>query len=343
MPHSSGGGSHGGGSHGGGHGGGSRGSGGSRSVKRSKNYFPGSHRYVYYHHHRPVYFYREKAYTKQDKQKSTGAIIGTALFLIFIYGMFLVTMVGPSVHFPKKISAPYNSTIQIVDELGLIGEEYDAIYQSFENFRDDTGVVPALLIIPNSAWESWYVDLESYAYDYYVNHFEDEKHWLIVYSTDEGRDFEDWYWEGMQGDDTDPVITEAMAHGFTSSLQRRLTDRTHYSIGRAITAGFDELDKKAKSFFVDYSSLPVVPLVFILFHACFMFWGAVFQPLQNNKLAQSAVELETNKQYIEDTCLYCGGVYIHGIHLSCPHCAAPIRPAGQPIEVSDDDKYNWYN
>ena len=27
----------------------------------------------------------------------------------------------------------------------------------------------------------------------------------------------------------------------------------------------------------------------------------------------------------EDTCEYCGGVYLHGLHVSCPHCGAPIK------------------
>ena len=29
---------------------------------------------------------------------------------------------------------------------------------------------------------------------------------------------------------------------------------------------------------------------------------------------------------LEDTCAYCGGVYIHGVHLECPHCGAAITP-----------------
>ena len=30
---------------------------------------------------------------------------------------------------------------------------------------------------------------------------------------------------------------------------------------------------------------------------------------------------------LEDTCEYCGGVYVHGIHLRCPHCGAAVKPA----------------
>ena len=42
------------------------------------------------------------------------------------------------------------------------------------------------------------VDEESYAYDEYLDLFDDEMHWLIVFSTDGDEEWEDWYWEGMQ-------------------------------------------------------------------------------------------------------------------------------------------------
>ena len=54
----------------------------------------------------------------------------------------------------------------------------------FHLFRDKTGVTPAIITVDNREWKGYYNDLENYAYDRYVNMFPDEKHWLIVYSSD---------------------------------------------------------------------------------------------------------------------------------------------------------------
>ncbi len=335
MPHSSGGGSHGGGSHGGSHSHGS-GSSGRRTVRTSKTYFPGAQRYVYYHRQRPVYFYRERVYTYDETHGSIGKILATAAFLIFFYSMFFGSFFGALFHFPKKIVPPADADIRIVDNLGLINEEYDTIYQTFIKFRNDTGVVPALLIIQNSDWKNYY-DLEDYAYDYYVNHFADEKHWLIVYSTAWDGEYEDWYWEGMQGDDTDPVITESIAESFTSRMHRRLTDRTHYSIGRAISESVGEVGKKAGSFGINASGNGIIPLLFVLgfltLHCSVFVTTAVVQPLRERKRAQRSHKLDANKQYGEAGCSHCGGVYVRGIHSSCPYCGSPI-----PVEQGYEDQ-----
>lgn len=59
MPHSGGGGSHGGGSHGGSHR-----SGGSGSSNRvSQTYFRGAHRFVYYYHGRPNFYFANRKVT----------------------------------------------------------------------------------------------------------------------------------------------------------------------------------------------------------------------------------------------------------------------------------------
>ncbi|MBR1930030.1 MAG: hypothetical protein IJ833_00950 [Lachnospiraceae bacterium] len=59
----------------------------------------------------------------------------------------------------------------------------------------------------------------------------------------------------------------------------------------------------------------------------------------DEKRAKESVEISAHEQYIEDKCEYCDGVYVHGLHLICPHCGAPIRPANQPIEVQGFNDY----
>lgn len=112
-------------------------------------------------------------------------------------------------------------------------------------FYNRTGISPAVITVENSDWQGYYSDLENYAYDLYVNHFADESHWLIVYSTPDGYSssdgFEDWYWEGMQGNDTDDVLTKSVTNSFNDELQKNLTARTRYTVSSAISTSFDDL------------------------------------------------------------------------------------------------------
>ena len=76
----------------------------------------------------------------------------------------------------------------------------------------------------------------------YVTEFDDEEHWLVVYSepTSPDPDFNDWYWEGMQGDDTDNIITVDVADDFKDLMQKYLTANSRYDVSSAIAAAFDE-------------------------------------------------------------------------------------------------------
>ena len=82
-----------------------------------------------------------------------------------------------------------------------------------------------------------YNNLEEYAYSAYVNRFQDEKHWLIVYeelgdvsslpedmyrypSSDEP----EWQFWGMQGDDTDPILTAEVTEKFNAIFRQKLID-----------------------------------------------------------------------------------------------------------------------
>ena len=59
----------------------------------------------------------------------------------------------------------------------------------------------------------------------------------------------------------------------------------------------------------------------------------------NIKTDRIAFELpEADKKYLEDICAYCGGMFIHGIHISCPHCGATLPPANGPVFVQDPSR-----
>jgi hypothetical protein len=263
MPHSSGGGSHGGGSHGSSHGG-SRG-GGSRGPTISRGRFPGSTRYVYYRRGEPKYFYADRSFKPGIQW---GRLLLILFYLPFLF--VLVPAVAKNIPIAKK---NYDHNIVISDEADVINDE-QALYDSLERFMKKTGVTPSVVTVYNDVWSKR--TLEEYAYDRYLSEFNDEMHWLIVYSQDSypSGSYIDWHWEGMQGDDTDNILTTAAVARFTNDFHSRLQSDDR-DVGAQLIASFDQLTASYKKG-VNWAELGgmMCPLAFVLFHMFFMvFWG----------------------------------------------------------------------
>lgn len=260
MPHSSGGGSHGGGSHGGSHG--SHGSHGGRSGPRiSRTHFAGARRYSYYRHGQQRYFYA-------DKNFKPGFSWGRLLLIFFYLPFYFLgfSMLKPAL---KILPKNYDHTIIIKDEANVINDEA-ALKKELERFRDKTGVTPSVVTVHNETWAN-YGRLEEYAYDRYLREFDDEMHWLIVYSEpiDPDPKFNNWFWEGMQGNDTDPVITEERADKLTARLHGAIVKGD--DVETALKTSFSQFtDNYSRSF--NFGEL--IPALFVLgfvsFHAYFM-------------------------------------------------------------------------
>ena len=326
MPHSSGGGSHGGGSHGGSHhsshsSGRSRGGSGS-SQRTSSTAFAGATRYVYYRNKRPYFVYSNYDIRKKNTASTVITIIFLAIMALPILG---VGIAGAVVSFetPKKVYPPSNKSIVIEDELGVIDNEDDLI-DTLEDFRGETGIVPAVVTISEEKWNQSYPTLEDYAYDKYLELFKDEKHWLIVYSSEvEDDGFDDWKWEGMQGNDTDNILTVKKVERFNEDLHKMLLQRSKYSVGEAIEKAFDSLNSyvmnKTWNKPVFFASVGVSG--FFLF---FLVWLGIstIKPVKTSYYHKAIVCDETLVD--QEKCEYCGGVYVVGLHKACPHCAAPL-------------------
>ena len=257
MPHSSGGGSHGGGSHGG-HGG----RGGSGSGPRiSRTHFAGARRYSYYNRRgQQRFFYADHRFDPKFKP--------LRLLLAVIYLPFLlipVMMLRDSLPIVPK---NYDHSIIIEDDAAVINNR-DGLYKELKRFMNKTGIAPSVVTVNNETWSD-YSDLEDYAYDRYIQEFNDEMHWLIVYSEPAKPDhrFNDWYWEGMQGDDTDPVLTTENTNRFNSNLQSLLYEDKDF--GTAAEVAFRDLtDNFTKSVNTSDFFTAIFWLCFIGFHAYF--------------------------------------------------------------------------
>lgn len=248
-----------------------------------------------------------------------------------------------------------NAIVDFYDETGIPveimtvnNEDWQGSYSKLEDFAYDmyvtefddeehwlvafynrTGISPAVITVENSDWQGNYSDLENYAYDLYVNHFADESHWLIVYSTPDGYSssdgFEDWYWEGMQGNDTDDVLTESVTNSFNDELQKNLTARTRYTVSSAISTSFDDLTPTVMKSKVNWTMLftSIAILAFVCLHACLMI-GI------NPKARKYAKAKPCSDAAQEKACEYCGYTYVVDTCTECPHCGAPIPPEDQP-------------
>ena len=336
MPHSSGGGSHSGGSHsshsshsGGGSrhsGGGSSSSGSSRRT--SSTPFPGCRRYLYYKDDKPCLVYSNYDIRKGDTfQFVLGLIIFGLMFVPFI--ILGIVFMFHAFSFPKKIEySKYKRKAPefvIEDNLGVFENEAK-LEKSMSDFYDTTGVVPAVITVTNDTWKEDYASLEAYAYDEYVNRFPDEVHWLFVYSSAEkDNGFDDWYWEGMQGDDTDPVLISDRVNAFNEDLNTRLLQRSKYSVDDAFAITFDEYAPiMMKMTFKPKILFGGICLAVIM--GAFYFSVAWYlKPKKVPEEYKKAVPCELKAVY-QASCNFCGGMYVVGMHTGCPHCGAAIPP-----------------
>ena len=333
MPHSSGGGSHSGGSHssGGSHHSSSRSSGGSSSGgglpsnrRTSSQPFKGSRRYLYYRDSKPYFIYSNYDIRKRNPMP---LIAGLIVFSIFLLPVLVGSIIAMILSFqPPKRLTYYHKCPELVveDDIGVIKDE-DRLKESMESFFDTTGIVPAVVTISNETWQENYTNLEAYAYDLYVNRFRDEYHWLIVYSeAEKDNGFSDWYWEGMQGNNTDPILTEDIADRFTESLHTRLLQRDKYDVDTAIAVTFDEYNPQMMKVRMDKVVFFSGLFVFVLF--AFITWysfAVAYKPEKVPEEYKNAKLCELTAVY-QEPCNFCGGVYIIGMHTTCPHCGGAL-------------------
>ena len=330
MPHSSGGGSHSGGSHSSSHSsyhssrsGGSSGGGLPSNRRSSSTPFPGSKRYLYYRNNKPYFIY-----TNYDVRKPDPMPLVTGLIVFFIIllpcilgGLFAIVK---SVTIPHKVDSDKHPKFVIEDNIGVI-EDKKQLKKSMQAFYDTTGIIPAVITVDNSEWNEDYTNLENYAYDVYVNRFKDEDHWLIVYSEavkDNG--FNDWYWEGMQGDNTDTVLTNKRADAFTVSLHKRLLDRDTYSVDAAIALTFDEYRPQMMRPYLNMGGFLAGMFILLMFGGISWYVFAVaYKPAKVSEEFKNAQPCELTAVY-EEPCNFCGGIFIVGMHTTCPHCGAAL-------------------
>lgn len=309
MPHSSGGGSSGGGTH-------SGSSSGSSSSNTTRQYssrpFAGAICYTYYdRHYNPRLIYASKG-----PNLTTKSFIGqyVAALLVLLFAIFL--FIYPSYHHPHKLKIDYPSEIVIHDYNNVLtADESLSLEETFNDFLDITGISPAFLSIDFNTING-YSDLEEYAYDYYIANFSDEKHWLIVYSSDEGTIKGNWTFEGMQGNDTDPILYTHVTSNFNETFYKYL-DKEDESVASALIKAFDQITPHImdQTFYVE----PVTIIIFVvgLAFTAYLSFSATKTLLNYYHMKEAVV---VPGEPILKTCPSCGCLYYSESMDKCYRC-----------------------
>lgn len=259
MPHSSGGGSHGGGSHGGSHGG--------SSGRTSHHYFPGARRYRRHHPNGTDEYF----YSNRTPQKTTLA----SIVVVGVFGAFFVLMFGVTslASRPHQLKENYSRPSHYVNDSIDVIEDEKELEDALEEFNDLTGICPVIYTYYEEDCKGS-SSLEDYTMSEYTGNFHDERHFVIVYTIPEdqaemaaeGNGFiPDYAWEAVQGDDTDPILTESVFMDFADYVQEKLEDGK--DPGEAFTGGFEKVltpraEKKLNG--SSFSVLSLMPVVFII-------------------------------------------------------------------------------
>ena len=319
MPHSSGGGSHSGGSShsSSSHSGGSSGGGSSYSTRSS--YFPGAHRYVCYTSGSPEYIYSDNP-NLNDTGKARLLLL--LVYIPFICGLF--SLIVQSINIPKKLPAKYSESVVIEDYVGVMGNT-TALKQTLYEFYNTTGI-PVTLITSDNEWKYYYNSIENYAYDEYVNRYPDEDHWVLIYTTDYGDTFENWYFHGMQGYNTDPILTTKVTDKFDDNLTKYLYIKGT-SVEDAFTMAFRDIIPGIMKPSVNLSQIGIAIGMgaFIGLHMFFMVFYNPNKKYKDYVKCPDDTALDDNPHAHEANCEYCGGLYYRGSVTECPHCGAPVR------------------
>ena len=229
MPVSRGGGFSSGGSHGSFS---SNGSNGTPSTHISSKPFPGATRYVFINRYgHSSYFYS----STEPKKKSIGEII-SIMAIIFVALAFVCTMLIFS-SYPTKLSEDKcNERGTYFYDVADVVKDRVSFNEKMSSFHEKTGVEPYLyttteMMFPSSVYGALSKDtFEAFAYDTYLDFFNDEGHYMIFYVlTNTG----DRMWIEMAGTDTINLLDDEVFKSFQENMQTKLYNSEDESLAIA--------------------------------------------------------------------------------------------------------------
>lgn len=341
MPHSGGGGSHSGGGHHGGSHHSSSGSSGGSSRRVSNTPFEGSHTYVVYNKHggsRIVYSDDKNYHAEMTKKEMIGQVLFGGIFalvgVIELIAIICILISGFRMGVRKTNIPDYvDQSVQVYDELDFITQaEETSLRKSLEEFRDKTGIIPAIEFTVDDAWSNDYLDMENFAYNEYVCNFTDEYHLLIIYSfgyVNNATGFHEFHWESMWGDNLSKTASTSDENYLADTIQENLTRANGKGVSNAIGQSFDTFFERLnrKGYYLETEMIFVC--LFMLVH------GGIFAAAGIAVSIEPIKKYKTSKEQGEETykidgtpvvldCEYCKTPYYKGTIGNCKNCGAPL-------------------
>ena len=200
--------------------------------------FLGAQKYMYYNRRgEQRYVYSQGMPVKE----TTSSLLKSLLVLIpfFVIGFFMTYISLSSMQPAKPLTPVYAPTdVHIEDTIGVI-DNMSSLENTLQDFEDLTGISPYILTVYDSEWYPEYDDFWKYALDVYNDKFTDEQHFLVAYSVPDNVTDPDWYdvwFEGIQGDDTDSILTDDKYWDFYNDFERYFSNSS--SVGKALNKTF---------------------------------------------------------------------------------------------------------
>lgn len=251
-----------------------------------------------------------------------------ALFAVGVIAIILAVAIPTKLEDDKS----YKSVV-IEDKLECISNA-DSINASFNKFRQETGIVPSIVMISSSEWNSDYDSLERYAYDQYMSLCEGENNWLIVCSSQTGENGNlEWKFGSYKGENTKKILTDMHVKKFYKELETNLYAKNSFTTEQAISKSMEESSEymMQPSFYTDIWMIVFavavvwVIVTFIKFKKCISkFLQCIIQAFKKPEPALAVTadsEVMTIKNF-EIKCRFCDGVYTRNSRQECPHCGA---------------------
>lgn len=172
--------------------------------------FLGAKKYMYYNRRGEQRY----VYSQSMPVKVSGSTLLTNLLVLipfFIIGFVMTFFSLSPFQSIKPLTPEYAPTdVHIEDTIGVI-DNMSSLENTLQDFEDLTGISPYILTVYDSEWYPEYDDFWEYVLDVYNDKFRDEQHFLVAYSVPDNVTDPDWYdiwFEGIQGDDTDSILTD---------------------------------------------------------------------------------------------------------------------------------------
>ena len=311
MPHSSGGFSGGGGGF---HGGSGYSSGSSTpSTRTSTRPFDNALMYIFYT--------RSGRARVLYSNAAPGSIGKGNPFIFVILGVFLllpiIIALASGFNNPVKLKNTETLAISIEDNANILSiEDESVLTNEFISFKNTTGIPVSIL----TEYSTNVGDLEDYAYNAYIKRFKDESHWLLVFTIDSDNNLKSIAMEGMQGNDTDGILTEMVGRRFTKEIKNSIY-KENEGLKDAIIDGFNLINPTImeKRFDIPFEMIifMVVWEIVVIFSTIITIVGLV-----NNKHLKNAYKgSPTMKKLL---CPNCMNPYYEGTVTRCPKCGESL-------------------